>query len=145
MLVTEYLEGGNLTTALERDSSSPPKFSWYKQGRDSQSKSVQGLNKRVAMDIARGLAFLHNRKVGCATTLPWVCSDECGDTAKTLPVQETPEHFEAATSLSMSRADILIPFMLRSLVSRMQLGLLCHTCCRPSLCTHLGLSSWTLA
>ncbi|KAK9805399.1 hypothetical protein WJX73_000847 [Symbiochloris irregularis] len=63
MLVTEYLEGGNLAIALERDRSTPPKFSWYKEGRASQERHVQGLNKRVAMDVARGLAFLHNRKI----------------------------------------------------------------------------------
>ncbi|KAK9805449.1 hypothetical protein WJX73_008439 [Symbiochloris irregularis] len=70
MLVTEYLEGGNLTTALERDCATPPKFSWYKtvtvtdpEGHELRERHVVGLNKRVAMDIARGLAFLHKRKI----------------------------------------------------------------------------------
>ena len=70
MLVTEYLEGGNLTQALSRDNSTPPKFSWHKLqtfldsgGQERHVRHVQGLNKRVAMDIARGLAFLHKRKV----------------------------------------------------------------------------------
>ncbi|KAK9786673.1 hypothetical protein WJX73_005253 [Symbiochloris irregularis] len=67
MLVTEYLEGGDLATALERDRSTPPKFSWWKESKNSsgsdQERTIQGLNKRVALDIARGLSFLHNRKI----------------------------------------------------------------------------------
>ena len=48
MLVTEYMEKGDLCTALSR---SPAKFAWDRLGRS------------VAMDVARGLAFLHSRNV----------------------------------------------------------------------------------
>lgn len=44
MLVTEYLEKGDLCTALGR---SPSKYSWGRLG--------QG----IALDVARGLVFLH--------------------------------------------------------------------------------------
>lgn len=77
MLVTEFAEGGALSAALERDCSTPPKFSWWRtfaaldaEGQETQERHVLGLNKRVAVDIARGLAFLHKRKV--LTTISWL-------------------------------------------------------------------------
>lgn len=80
MLVTEYLEGGDLFTALERDSATPPKFSWWKHPvKAGEERKVQGLARRVALDTARGLAFLHHRKVRLlpapAACLPhWPCA-----------------------------------------------------------------------
>ena len=44
MLVTEYMEKGDLCTALGR---APAKFCWGRLGRS------------IALDVARGLAFLH--------------------------------------------------------------------------------------
>ena len=66
MLVTEYLEGGDLFTALERDMANPKKFSWWKHPvKAGEDRKVLGLSRRVALDVARGLAFLHHRKVRC--------------------------------------------------------------------------------
>ena len=48
MLVTEYMPNGDLFTALGR---SPHRYSWYALGRG------------IALDIARGLAFLHARNI----------------------------------------------------------------------------------
>ena len=48
VLVTEYMEKGDLCSALGR---SPGKFAWKRLGRG------------VALDVARGLAFLHSRNV----------------------------------------------------------------------------------
>ena len=54
MLVTEYMEKGDLCSALGR---SPNKFAWKRLGRG------------VALDVARGLAFLHSRNVVVRPTL----------------------------------------------------------------------------
>ena len=48
MLATAFMEKGDLCTALGKF---PDAFIWSKLG------------KRVAMDVARGLAFLHSRNV----------------------------------------------------------------------------------
>ena len=48
MLATAFMEKGDLCTALGKF---PDAFVWNKLG------------KRVAMDVARGLAFLHSRNV----------------------------------------------------------------------------------
>ena len=61
MLVTEYLEGGDLCSALERDSAIPRRFSWWKH--QGEERRPVGLARRVAIDVARGLAYLHSRKV----------------------------------------------------------------------------------
>ena len=65
MLVTEYMAGGDLFTALARDRAEPRKFSWSRGplGQDpSQPARINGLNKRIALDLARGVAFLHSRR-----------------------------------------------------------------------------------
>lgn len=49
MLVMEYVEGGDLWRALQREGSRVR--SWMQQGR------------RVALDIARGLCFLHAHSI----------------------------------------------------------------------------------
>ena len=65
MLVTEFMEGGDLFTALERDNANPKKFSWWRQPvKPGEERKAQGLAKRIALDTARGLAYLHHRKVG---------------------------------------------------------------------------------
>ena len=49
MLVTEYLPRGDLWRALSKDAGHV--FSWYRRGR------------AVALDVVRGLAFMHSKKV----------------------------------------------------------------------------------
>ena len=51
MMVMEYMQGGDLGTALARDTSSPRRLSWYNKGR------------HIALGIARGLLYLHAQKV----------------------------------------------------------------------------------
>ncbi|KAI7841929.1 hypothetical protein COHA_004456 [Chlorella ohadii] len=52
LLIMEFMEGRDLFSALNlRDKSGERVFSWYKRG------------KRVALDVASALAFLHARKV----------------------------------------------------------------------------------
>lgn len=46
MLVTEYLEGGNLLASLRQK-----KVSWSRRGR------------LIAIDVAKGLVFLHSRRI----------------------------------------------------------------------------------
>lgn len=62
MLITEYLERGDLCSALEKDRSDPRQFTWWKPA-VGEGRKIAGLNKRIALDLARGLAFLHQRKV----------------------------------------------------------------------------------
>ncbi|KAK9809494.1 hypothetical protein WJX73_004499 [Symbiochloris irregularis] len=49
--VCEYAALGDLHAALRNDTASDRHYSWYKRGR------------QVALDVARGLDYLHNRKV----------------------------------------------------------------------------------
>jgi serine/threonine protein kinase len=51
MMVTEYMQGGDLGTALANDNAANRRLGWYNKG------------SHVALDIARGLAYLHHRKV----------------------------------------------------------------------------------
>lgn len=46
MLVTEYMEAGNLSTNIQAG-----RVTWYKRGR------------KIALDIAKGLVFLHSRRI----------------------------------------------------------------------------------
>lgn len=64
MLVTEFMEQGDLFRALEADDADRRRFSWYgARRRPDGSRIVNGLSKRVALDVARGLAFLHSRNI----------------------------------------------------------------------------------
>ena len=51
MMVAEYMQGGDLGTALAHDSPSARRLGWYQNGH------------LIALDIARGLAYLHAQKV----------------------------------------------------------------------------------
>lgn len=53
MLVLECMGGGDLSRALRRDSISPREFGWHNKGRF------------ILLGIARGLAYIHSRKVNC--------------------------------------------------------------------------------
>ena len=52
-LVLEYMEGGDLQHAIQKDAWPQPsgQLSWYGKG------------GRIALDIAKGLVFLHKNKV----------------------------------------------------------------------------------
>ena len=51
MMVTEYMQAGDLGTALANDNAANRRLGWYNNG------------SQIALDIARGLAYLHHRKV----------------------------------------------------------------------------------
>lgn len=53
MLVLEYMEGGDLQSCIQRDCYPEPQeqFTWYSKG------------ARIALDIAKGIVFLHEQKV----------------------------------------------------------------------------------
>ena len=51
MMVTEYMQGGDLGTALANDKSADRRLGWYNNG------------SHIVLEIARGLAYLHHRKV----------------------------------------------------------------------------------
>lgn len=53
MLVLEYMEGGDLQSCILQDCypNCTGRFRWYKEG------------ARVALDVAKGLVFLHEQKV----------------------------------------------------------------------------------
>ena len=53
MLVLEYMEGGDLQSCILQDCypNCTGQFRWYKEG------------ARVALDVAKGLVFLHEQKV----------------------------------------------------------------------------------
>ena len=52
LLVLEYMQGGDLREAIQRDfdSQPPKKFGWYGKG------------AKIALDVAKGLVFLHANK-----------------------------------------------------------------------------------
>ena len=64
MLITEFMETGDLYTAMARDRATPRKFSWWRPpSPGDQDKRLLGFGRRIALDIARALAYLHARKV----------------------------------------------------------------------------------
>jgi hypothetical protein len=55
-LCTEYHAGGNLAVAMKKDRNREPRaLGWYARGR------------KLALDVARGIAFLHANKVSAYT------------------------------------------------------------------------------
>lgn len=50
VLVTELMEGGDLSKRIRQDTAKPRKTSWYQDGR------------YIALGIARGLVFLHSHR-----------------------------------------------------------------------------------
>ena len=50
MLITEFMAGGDLFHAMQSDQRKSD-FNWYNKGR------------RIALDVARGLVFLHSQKI----------------------------------------------------------------------------------
>ena len=62
----EYMEGGDLFNALHRDRKG--NLTWYKRSTDPAAPRPAGppeagLGKRIALDIARGLHFLHTHRI----------------------------------------------------------------------------------
>ena len=57
LLVLEYMEGGDLFDTIQRDAFPDPQgaFGWYGKGGS------------IALDIAKGLVFLHQNKVRYTT------------------------------------------------------------------------------
>jgi hypothetical protein len=51
MMVTEYMQGGDLGTALANDNPANRRLGWYNSG------------SNIALEVARGLAYLHREKV----------------------------------------------------------------------------------
>lgn len=50
MMITEYMQGGDLRRALEIDKA-PRRLDWYKKGRS------------IALGLAQSLAYLHSQSV----------------------------------------------------------------------------------
>ena len=61
ILVQEYMENGDLFHAISEDMSG--RFGWYRK-KNAAGKPVPhtGMARRIALDAARGLFFLHSRK-----------------------------------------------------------------------------------
>ncbi|KAA6423450.1 MAG: cytochrome P450 [Trebouxia sp. A1-2] len=57
MLITEFMEGGDLYHAIARDTLG--RFAWSVP----DGPQLPGLGRRIALDVARGLHFLHSRKI----------------------------------------------------------------------------------
>eukprot|EP00884_Botryococcus_braunii_P016058 jgi/Botrbrau1/3135/Bobra.0070s0107.2 len=62
ILVTEFMENGDLFRCLQNDKMG--RFSWYRRmGPNGKAAPMTGMARRIALDIARGLHFLHSRKI----------------------------------------------------------------------------------
>ncbi|BDA51135.1 probable serine/threonine-protein kinase STY8 at C-terminar half [Coccomyxa sp. Obi] len=63
ILVQEYMENGDLFHAIAEDTQSK-RFGWYRERLpNGRLAPATGMARRIALDIARGLFFLHSRKV----------------------------------------------------------------------------------
>ena len=61
ILVQEYMENGDLFHAISEDMSG--RFGWYRKKLPSgRAIPNTGMARRIALDTARGLFFLHSRK-----------------------------------------------------------------------------------
>lgn len=60
MLITEFMEGGDLYHAIARDTLG--RFAWYRRSAPD-GRRLAGLGRRIALDAARGLHFLHSNKI----------------------------------------------------------------------------------
>lgn len=61
-MVTEYLENGDLYNAI--NSQQGGRYHWYRmQQPNGRPVPNSGMARRVALDIARGLHFLHTKKI----------------------------------------------------------------------------------
>ncbi len=61
MLVTEFMENGDLFRSIAADSTG--RFGWYRcRGPNGRLVPHTGLARRIALDVARGLFFLHDKK-----------------------------------------------------------------------------------
>ena len=68
MLVTEFMENGDLFRAIAEDAGG--RIGWYRRaGPSGRPAPNTGLARRVALDVARGLFFLHDKKARPARTL----------------------------------------------------------------------------
>jgi hypothetical protein len=62
ILVQEFMENGDLFHAIAEDAHGR-RFGWYRQRQpNGRPLPNTGMARRVALDIARGLFFLHSRK-----------------------------------------------------------------------------------
>ena len=62
VLVTEYMPNGDLLGAIESDTFG--RFAWARRaGPGGRPVPGTGMNRRIALDVARGLHFLHSRRV----------------------------------------------------------------------------------
>lgn len=62
VLVTEYLENGDLYHAI--NSQQGGRYHWYRlQQAEGRPVPNSGMARRVALDVARGLHFLHTKKI----------------------------------------------------------------------------------
>ena len=87
MLVTEFMELGDLYRALQADDKpGNRRFSWYRTS-PAGERTVNGLSKRIALDVVRGLAFLHSRNIVHfgGPLLPVTCLGGCPAAMHTAP------------------------------------------------------------
>ncbi len=96
VLVTEYMENGDLFRALAEDAGG--RFGWYRRaGPSGRPAPNTGLARRVALDVARGLFFLHDKKARPARTLhPKSCGSGGGRAGRAACCRARPAGSPAA-------------------------------------------------